>query len=77
MLGSAKAQGSFDTLRARSRNEFRRGVKSTKFAIWIAGAKRKPRNFIEICHTRFEIMASKFPMAAFRNSGRDPNCNED
>ena len=32
------------------------------------GAKRKPRNFIEICHTRFEIMASKFPMAAFRNS---------
>ena len=41
-------------------------VKSTKFAI--AGAKRKNRNFIEICHTRVEIMASKFPMAAIRNS---------
>ena len=42
-------------------------VKSTKFAI--AGAKRKKRNFIEICHTQVEITASKFPMAAIRNSG--------
>ena len=42
-------------------------VKSTKFAI--AGAKRKNRNFIEICHTQVEITASKFPMAAIRNSG--------
>ena len=57
----------------RSRNKFRfpkRGeisrVKSTKFAI--AEAKGKNRNFIEICHTRFEIIASKFPMAAIRNS---------
>ncbi len=52
----------------RSRNKFRRGVKSTKFAI--AGAKRKKRNFIEICHTQVEITASKFPMAAIRNSGQ-------
>jgi hypothetical protein len=35
------------------RYEFRSGLKSTKFAI--AGAKRKHRNFIEICHTRVEI----------------------
>ena len=59
--------------RARSRNKFRRGVKSTKFAI--AGAKRKKRNFIEICHTQVEITASKFPMAAIRNSGLGPGRN--
>ena len=58
----------FCTVDRRSRNKFRRGVKSTKFAI--AGAKRKKRNFIEICHTQVEITASKFPMAAIRNSGQ-------
>ena len=36
-------------------------VKSTKLAI--AGAKNPPDFFIEICQARFEIMASKFPMA--------------
>ena len=35
-----------------------------------SGSEEEKRNVIEICHTRFEIMASKFPMAAFRNSGR-------
>ena len=50
------------------RYEFRSGLKSTKFAI--AGAKRKQRNFIEICHARVEIMASKFSMAAIRNSDK-------
>ena len=34
-----------------------------------SGSEEEKRNVIEICHTRFEIMASKFPMAAFRNSG--------
>ena len=38
----------------------------------MAGAREeKKRNFIEICHTRFEIMASKFPMVetlAYPNS---------
>ena len=58
----------FCTVDRRSRNKFRRGVKSTKFAI--AGAKRKKRNFIEICHTQVEITASKFSMAAIRNSGQ-------
>jgi hypothetical protein len=33
-----------------------------------SGSEEKNRNFIEICHTRVEIMASKFPMAAIRNS---------
>ena len=62
-VSACRVWGSVDR---RSRNKFRRVVKSTKFAI--AGAKRKKRNFIEICHTRFEIIASKFPMAAIRNS---------
>ena len=66
----------------RSRNEFRRGVKSTKFAI--AGAKRKTEilSKLQICpHTirnyALEISYGYGTMAAFRNtfrnSGTHPN----
>jgi len=51
-------------------NEFRSGGEIHE--ICHSGSEEKNRNFIEICHTRVEItseiMASKFPMAAIRNS---------
>ncbi len=39
-----------------------------------SGSEEKNRNFIEICHTQVEITASKFPMAAIRNSGTPLAC---